>query len=290
MNRTLASSVLGAVLLVSALAGCSSGGGGDSDGDSGGSVASDVGAAREADGVAAEAQPQALIKKGNVALRADDVAGARTSVQRVVDTYDGQVTDEKTQSDDDGDTTYARLVVRVPSADFSQAVDDLKGVGELESASTNEDDVTDQVIDVRTRLRVQQRSIARITVLFDRAEDIRDIMAIEAQLSQRQADLESLKQQAAYLANQTSLSTIVVSIDQEPAAATPKDDDSGFLAGLAAGWDALATFAVGLATVAGAVLPWAVVVAAIGLPTLLLVRSLRRRTAKVAPADAQSSE
>ena len=53
-------------------------------------------------------------------------------------------------------------------------------------------------------------------------------MAIESELSQRQADLDSLEQQAAYLADQTSMSTIVVSIDQIPAkkAAPPKDDDS----------------------------------------------------------------
>ena len=148
---------------------------------------------------------------------------------------------------------------------------------------------------MRSRVSVQKRSIARITVLFQQARSIRDIMAIEAELSQRQADLEALESQAAYLGNQTSQSTIVVTVDQIPKKQPgSKDDDAGFLAGLSAGWGALSTFAVGLATAAGAVLPWLVAVAVVGIPTLLLVRSLRRRRTPapaVAPADpAQSSE
>jgi hypothetical protein len=234
---------------------------------------------------------QALIRNGNVALRADDVGRAQIEVQKVVDTYAGQVTDEKSQSDDNGKVAYTRMVLRVPSEDFGKAVDDLKGIAELESANTKQDDVTSEVIDVQTRMKVQQRSIARISVLFQQAQNIRDIMAIEAELSQRQADLEALEQQAAYLANQTTLSTIVVSIDQIPEKQkpSPKDDDSGFVAGLSAGWGALSTFAVGLATALGAVLPWLVVLGLVGIPTLLLVRSLRRRTP--APAETgQSSE
>jgi hypothetical protein len=236
------------------------------------------------------APEQALIRKGNVALRADDVGRAQIEVQKVVDKYAGQVTDEKSQSDDDGKAAFTRMVLRVPSEDFPKAVEELKDIGELESATTNQDDVTSEVIDVQTRLKVQKRSIARISVLFERAQNIRDIMAIESELSQRQADLEALEQQAAYLSNQTSLSTIVVSIDVIPdkKKAAPKDeDDAGFVAGLSAGWGALSTFAVGLATAVGALLPWLTVLALVGIPTLLLVRSLRRRTP--APVAAETA-
>jgi hypothetical protein len=239
------------------------------------------------------APEQALIRKGNVALRADDVGRAQIAVQKVVDRYAGQVTDEESQADDDGNATFTRMVLRVPSQDFGKAIRELKDVAELESATTNQDDVTSEVIDVQSRLKVQKRSIARISVLFQQAQSISDIMAIEAELSQRQADLESLEQQAAYLANQTTLSTIVVSIDEIPEKkpAPKDDDDTGFVAGLSAGWGALATFAVGLATAVGALLPWLVVVALVGIPTLLLVRSLRRRTPAAAGAETgQSSE
>ncbi|MFC7492848.1 MULTISPECIES: DUF4349 domain-containing protein [unclassified Nocardioides] len=302
LTRSLATAILGAAL-AAALIGCS-GGGSDSDSSSAGDAAAvDEGAAGgsaesltgAADQPAAREQsadvPRAVIRKGNVALRADDVDRARIDVQKVVDRHAGEVTEEETMADEDGSAAYARLVLRVPSDDFADAVSELKEIGELESANTNEDDVTTKVIDVQTRMKVQERSIARISVLFQQARSIRDIMAIEAELSRRQAELETLQQQAAYLENQTSLSTIVVSIDKIPAKdGGPKgDDDTGFLAGLSAGWGALSAFAVGLATALGALLPWLVVAAIIGVPALLLVRSLRRR--RPAPPEApQASE
>jgi aspartyl-tRNA synthetase len=124
----------------------------------------------------------------------------------------------------------------------------------------------------------------RITALLARAESIRDIMSIEAELSNRQAQLDSLTQQQAYLADQTSLATIKVSIERKPSAtpAPKKDDDHGFLAGLTAGWDGLRATVVAVLTVVGAVLPFAVVGLLVGVPVWLLIRRLRREPAAVA--------
>lgn len=294
-------------LLLAALLGLAACSGGSDDSDSGGSSAVEAPAAAQADedamrfdaadggalessarGVAADAPAEqqleverSVIRKGDVALRADDVGKAQFEVQRVVDRLGGQVTDEKTTTDDDGDAAYTRMVLRIPTDGFDDAMADLKALEgtEFESAASNEVDVTAKVIDTRTRLAAQRRSIARITVLFDRAESIRDIMSIESELSRRQADLESLERQAAFLRSQTSMSTITVSIDQiPPSKAAPKEqdtDEAGFLTGLSAGWDALTAFAVALATAFGALLPWLVVLGALGVPAFLVWR--RRR-------------
>lgn len=293
------------LLLALALAGCSGGGGGDA----GSSADSGSGGSRTTDGVVAAERPtapdggagslsqvatgvrhtgpeepgpvateRALIRTGNVALRSTDVGKAQFEVQRVVDRYAGEVTEEKTTTDEDGQPAYTRMVLRIPSERFDAAMAALKGVAELESARTSEDDVTTQLIDTRTRLRVQQRSIDRITTLFGRAQSIRDIMAIEAQLSRRQATLESLQRQAAYLTNQTTLSTITVSIDEVAARTTPKkDSDAGFVSGVKAGWGGLTATAAALATVLGALLPWLVVLLLLGPPVLLVYRAVRRR-------------
>lgn len=281
--------------LLLGLAACSSTGSDDS-GDAGGNVATteaeapadgsvafDAGSARS---VAEQEQPvdvveRSVIRKGNVELRADDVGKAQFEVQQVADRYAGQVTAEETTTDDDGQPAYTRMVLRIPSESFAEAMDALKEAAELESASSGENDVTAKVIDTRTRLAAQRRSIARITVLFDRAESIRDIMRIESELSRRQAALESLERQAAYLRGQTAMSTITVSIDQIPAEPGPKKDDTdgaGFVTGLKAGWDSLTTFAVGLATALGALLPWLVVLGIVGIPALLFWRRRRPTT------------
>ncbi|MFC4783498.1 DUF4349 domain-containing protein [Nocardioides sp. MAHUQ-72] len=271
-----------------ALDACSSGG--SSDGSAAGStdaisgsVAGDApaeSAARRAvaTDIGDRVQRKAVISTGRVQLRATDVAAARRDVRRVVDRYDGEVTSDETDSDDEGRTVNARLVLRVPSADFDAAMGALRGVAELAYGSSDEKDVTTKVIDTRVRLRAQRRSVARVETLLDRAQNLRDIVLIESELSQRQAALDSLEQQSAYLADQTSMATITVDIEHERhAGATTHEDRTGFLAGLSAGWHGLTAVAVGLATALGALLPFLVVLLVLALLAWPALRALRRR-------------
>jgi hypothetical protein len=231
---------------------------------------------------------RAVISTATISLRSDDVAAAMFDVQRVVDEYDGEIADEKTDGGEEA--VRSRLVLRVPSDDFDSAIADLKKLGQVVSSTRNAEDVTTTVIDNAARIRAQEESLRRVEVLLGRATSIRDIVAIESQLTRRQADLDSLKSQQAFLADQTSLSTITVHIERTPKAepqAKPDRDDAGFLAGLDGGWDALTGLGTGLATVAGAVLPFAILFGLLGVPAWLVARRLTRR--RTPPTTAPAS-
>jgi hypothetical protein len=216
------------------------------------------------------------------------VGQALFDVQKVVDALAGEIAQNDTVTDEEGDVKTARLVVRVPSARFADAVAGLKGAADLIASSTNVEDVTTQVIDTDVKVRVQRRSIRRIAVLLDQATSIRDIVAIEGQLSQRQARLGSLERQQAYLADQTTQATLTVSIERtrpKAAKAEKKDDPDGFLAGLDSGWTGFKNVTVALATGLGAALPFLVVLGLLAFPARLLGRRAARRRAP-APAEA----
>lgn len=312
-RRATAAAVLAAALL--ALPACSTSGDSSSESDSGGaggsnstadgaeapaaaaereSADSDAGIARTsvADVAGAadapEVSPRAVISTGNVALRGPDVAKALFDVRKVVDRFAGEVQEDRTETDTEGEVLRSRLVVRVPAARFTEAMTALEGAADLVTSSSTSEDVTTKVLDVDIRVAVQRRSIRRIALLLNRAESIRDVVAIEAQLSRRQADLASLEKQQSFLADQTAQSTITVSLERTPEKRPPREDDeddaTGFLAGLDAGWGALVTFGIGLATFVGAVLPWTLVLALVAVPCWLLARRLRRR--RVGPPTA----
>ncbi len=228
---------------------------------------------------------QAVIRTGSVSLRSDDVAETRFEVQELVDEHKGQISDDKTETDKTGAALRSRMVLRVPSADFDDVMDRLGKLAILASTSTTSQDVTTQLIDVEAQIAVQERSVSRVRTLLTRAESIRDIMAIEAELANRQAQLDSLTQQRAWLKDQTSMATISVHLQRtEKAAATPKKEDrTGFLAGLSAGWDGLQGATTAVLTAVGALLPFAAVAAVIGIPVLLLVRRIRS-TPPIAPS------
>ena len=228
---------------------------------------------------------QALIKTGAVSLRSKDVGQARYEVQVLVDLYGGQIADDKTETDRSGSPLRSRMVLRVPVDDFDEVMDGLAKIDTLASTNTSSEDVTTQLIDVEARIKVQQASVQRVRQLLARAASIRDIMSIENELANRQAQLDSLLQQQAYLKDQTSMSTVKVNIERKPDTkkAAPKDDDDGFLAGLSSGWNGLKTTVVAVATVVGAVLPFAGVALLIGVPVWFLVRRLRRNPGPVVP-------
>lgn len=231
-----------------------------------------------------------IISTGSVALSAKDVGKTRTQVQHVSDRYAGQVTEQET-SDDDGPKdglSHARMVLRIPSKSFDDAMADLEDTATLVDSNTTTTDVTTQVVDTEVRVKNARTSIERIRTLLSRAERIGDVISIESELARREADLNSLLAQQAALEDQTSLSTITVSIDRAGPGGS-SDDDPGFLAGLSAGWDALGASARVLAVALGAIIPWTPVVLLLAAPVWLLSRR-RKQVVATAPATDVADE
>jgi hypothetical protein len=255
-----------------------------------GAEAADDAAGGGADAGAAITEPQqaAVISTGTVTLEADDVGAARFDVQKIIDQQGGHVTQEETTTAESGGLDTARMVIRVPSARFADTVAALEDVAELDGTSTGTEDVTTQVIDVEARIRAQEKSVDRVEALLAEATSIREIMAVEAQLSRRQAELDSLTAQQKWLADQTSLATVTVYIEQL-GDVEDTDDATGFLGGLQAGWDGLVAGLGAALTVLGFLLPWLLLLTILGAPVWLWLRSARRRRRSTpAPAPASS--
>ena len=302
-TRTRAAGILTAITMTAVLAACSAD---DSASDAGSAdvgtaqapgltaqretkqadaTTSGAGAASGADnGSTGPATPQldrSIIATGAISLTSKDVGETRRDVQRVVDAQGGDVTEENTETDDNGDTSYARMVIRVPSAAFGTSMEALEKAGVLRSSTRGSEDVTTQVIDTGVRVRAQEASLKRVELLLAEAKSLKDVIWIESQLTSRQAELDSLKSQQSWLKDQTSLSTITVDITHQRAEVkeTVKEEPAGFVAGLTGGMKALGASFVAVATILGALLPFAVLALALGLPIWLVVR--RRRSAAV---------
>ncbi|MCL8025099.1 DUF4349 domain-containing protein [Nocardioides bruguierae] len=228
-----------------------------------------------------------LISTGHVSLQADDVDDAVAGARGVAAALGGTVSDAGTRADSDGTAVRADLTLRVPAASFDEAMEELGSLGVRLDSTASSEDVTTQVVDTAVRVRVQRASIRRIEALLDRATSIRAVVQVESQLTRRQADLTSLLRQQAALADRTSLSTITVDVRRTPAEVVRETEEaSGFLAGLGRGWDGLVALLTGLATTAGVLLPFAVLLAVLGVPAALVVRRLRRRRGTPPPATA----
>ena len=213
-------------------------------------------------------------------FRARDVAAAARRVETMTLATGGLVFSEDTSQLPGGrGLGQADLTLRVPPAAFRSTLDRVGALGRELGRTRSARDVTTELADTDSRVRSQERSVARVRSLLAEAETIGEVVQIESELARREADLESLQAQLARLKDVTDLAPHeVTQLARHAPAPEPDDEDYGFLVGLRGGLAALVGIVVVGLTVLGALLPFALVAALIGLPAYLLVRRTRRTT------------
>ncbi|MFJ6609275.1 DUF4349 domain-containing protein [Streptomyces sp. NPDC091289] len=223
-----------------------------------------------------------VIRTATLSVEVKSVPKSVAAARATAEGAGGLVATENTERLDDTYET-SHLVLRVPQDRFQEVLRELSGSGKLLSRTSNAKDVTDQVVDVDSRIATQRASVARVRELMDKAERISDVVALEGELSSRQSDLESLLAQQASLKDRTSLATITLDLTppDAPGDDGEKEDDPGFLDALGGGWDAFVTVLRWIAVAFGAAFPFLVT----GVLALLVWRVLHaRRAARRAPA------
>lgn len=225
---------------------------------------------------------RAIIYTGSITVRVQRVDEAAAKATSIVTGAGGFVGGDKRSSDD----TYAEasLTLRVPAAKFAGVVDELARLGEPERRDINTEDVTEEALDLDARIASQSARVDSGRRLLAQAKSLSDLVMLEGELAKREADLASLEAKKRRIDDLTALSTITAVL-LGPGAKAPEDDEpnTGFLAGLKGGWNALVISLGVLLTVLGALLPWLVALGVPALAALWLFRRLRPRPAAAPP-------
>jgi hypothetical protein len=223
-----------------------------------------------------------IVYRGQISVRVKNVATAANRVESLVGAVDGVVfSEESSNVPGNPSESSATMTLRVPPAEFRSTLKKLAGLGDRLSQTQTAEDVTTQVVDTRSRVATQERSVSRVRALLGQAKTIGEVVQIESELARREADLESLQAQLARLKDVTELATIEVSLVGPDAEAPVDEEDLGFLAGLRGGWDAFVQVVLVGLTVLGALLPFLLTAALIAVPAWLIFRP--RRAATVPP-------
>ncbi|MEV0438331.1 DUF4349 domain-containing protein [Streptomyces spectabilis] len=205
-----------------------------------------------------------IIRTASLTVRVRDVPKALDRARAAASAANGLVGDETTDRDGHG-RERSRVVLRVPQERYTQVLSDLEGTGRLVSRTAKAEDVTEEVVDVESRIRTQRASVARVRELMDKATKISDIVSLEGELSTRQADLEALLARQASLKDRTTLATITLTLTESAAG---REDDGGddptVVDALAGGWGAFLTMLRWAAVALGAALPFVAGAALLG--------------------------
>jgi hypothetical protein len=255
-------------------------------------------------GIAAAAlQQRRQVRAGQVSVQVRDVETAVNSARAFATAARGYVSEEKTSTRpvDPPDATpqsgrarstspaavpsvvvdQSVLTLRVPQQVLDDVMAQVGGLGVVRSRSQSSEDVTDSYVDTASRVKSQRASVDRVRTLLGRATGIGDVVRLESELSRREADLDALEARLAALDDSTTLATLVVTFSRPDADQTAPVVRNGFVGGLLDGWHALGASTAVVLQVVGALIPFAVLLALLGLPAWLVLR--RRRSGSPAP-------
>lgn len=213
-----------------------------------------------------------IVYTADVSVAAADVAAAVQQTREIVEGAGGYVLDSTSSG---GGAPRADVTFKIPPGAFQKVLDDIQaGVKTVTSVRQQADDVTDQVVDLKTRLSVQQASVDRVQRYLEQAKTLTEMVQLEAELTRREADLESLEGQAAALKGRVDLATLTVHVSKASATAVAHASPAGFVGGLRSGWHAFAAAATAALVVLGALLPFAALAAVAGAGWLVVRRRL----------------
>ena len=205
-------------------------------------VSKDLSQQQEAEEIKSE---QKLIKNGSVHFETKSVTESQKEITNLVKQYNGYLSDQ--QQNDYNDRVSYTVQARLPSAnfdDFFQSVVD--HAHRIESQNITVEDVTQEFIDVESRIKTKKELEQRYTQLLTKADSVEDILKIEREIGALRSDIESMEGRLQYLKDQTRYSTIDISFYQT----NTKDFGffSKFTQAFATGWQALLSFIIGLVT------------------------------------------
>ena len=221
-----------------------------------------------------------VIKTADLSLQVDSARDAEAALRTLVGQLGGYVVKVETSGADESMTSH--VIFRVPAERFDQALSGVQGLAKkLLSRTVGGDDVTEEFVDLESRLKNLEATRDRLQSFLDKAETVDDALKVNQSLSDLQGQIEQLKGRKQFLERSAALSTISVTLSPLPAIMSIVEDE---------GWQPLSvarnalrglvSFGQGLATLAIVVLVWAPVWLPIMLLGLWLIRRLRRRVSQ----------
>jgi hypothetical protein len=168
--------------------------------------------APQGDNQKAENVQRKLIKEGSIRFKTGDIEEADDFINASLNKFNAYISKEEKFSY--SNTTGYDVTIRVPSSNFDSLLSYIlqnKCIQDLDTKSTQVHDVTEEYIDIQARLTVKKESAQKLLELLKQAKNVTEILEINKQLTEVQADIESIEGRLKYLNDQISFSTINVS-------------------------------------------------------------------------------
>jgi len=152
---------------------------------------------------------QKIVKEASLRFETDDLNETYNKIQKAITANTGNILNDTEGKNYDNISRV--LVIKVPGQNFNRFIDAVsKGVSYFDEKQISAEDVTEQYIDLTSRLKTKKKLEERYLQILQKATKVSEILEIEKQISAIREEIEAKEGQLKYLESRVSESTITI--------------------------------------------------------------------------------
>jgi hypothetical protein len=152
-----------------------------------------------------------IIRNAWLDLVVPDTEEALDRIADVVNEMDGFIVQSNVYQS--GESKQASVQLRIPAENLDEALESFRSMAtEVRSENVSGQDVTEEYVDLQSRLRSKEATEAKLLELLGNAEDVEAALAVQAELERIQTDIEVIKGRMQYLEQSAAMSAVTIEL------------------------------------------------------------------------------
>ncbi|MFL7794988.1 MAG: DUF4349 domain-containing protein [Anaerolineae bacterium] len=152
-----------------------------------------------------------IIRNAWLDLVVPDTDDALSEIENVVNEMDGFIVQSNVYQS--GESKRASVQLRIPADNLDEALERFRDMAtEVRSENVSGEDVTEEYVDLQSRLRSKEAAEAKLLQFLEEAEDTEAALEVYTQLEQIQTDIEVIKGRMQYLEQSAAMSSVTIEL------------------------------------------------------------------------------
>ena len=156
-------------------------------------------------------QQRLIIKDGRITMITTDTETAVNSATQLVVELGGYIISQRVYDDDQG-YRYATMRLAVPVTQFENGMRALRKLGTVTDESASGEDVTDEFVDLNSRLANLEATRDRLRSFLDQAENVEQALEVNEELKKIEEEIAVIQGRINFLRDRAAFSTIDLNI------------------------------------------------------------------------------
>jgi hypothetical protein len=204
-----------------------------------------------------------LIRTGSASIEVAKLDPAIIKVRELATKLGGYVANSSITGGRD-QVRSATLELKIPAAQYDQAISGLGSIGKVEAVNTSVEDVGEEYVDITARVTNAKRLEERlVNLLATRTGKLEDVLAVERELARVREEIERYEGRMRYLRTRAAVSTLSITVHEPMPILGQNPGDNPIVGALKQAWRNFVGFVAWFIASLGVLIPAGVLLAVI---------------------------